>query len=153
MQSRFPALITKRGIAITGALQISSAPNPFLPSILFYIDTGADITQINEVEIAKLGLDIRGLPRSTKPVISCGGRVQAHVINSPIILLLDEDRSHKEFIGLPYLHATEQPLQKGQRGNLLNRLLIPNLLSRDFFIKFGLKLIVDFKTNKAYIEN
>jgi hypothetical protein len=152
MQRRYPALITKRGVEITGALVIPSAPKRFIPSVMFLIDTGADVTNINEIEIGKLDLNIKDLPRTIKPVLTWGGRTQSHVVSNPVFLFFDEQKQSRDFIGLNEIHATEQPTEKGDRGKLLNKFILPNLLGRDFFIKFKLKFVVDFGKQIAFIE-
>jgi len=149
----FPAILTERGVSISVGVFVPGAQTGFLPTINFLIDTGASITNINEIEAEKFGIDSDSLRRSSKPVMTCGGTAQAFVIDRPVILLPNKAGAPKEFPDLPVIHLLKRPIKKSRKGEKEIEIQIPNLLGRDFFIAHRLRLVVDYRTNTAFIED
>jgi len=128
-------------------------------AVTFLIDTGSGMTSIGEKEALAMGLHAKDLPRHTgPPIVGIGGKGDAFVIGDTTIILSPNETN--EFIctdhTIHYLKTKKYKRVKRKGGFRYAEQAIsraPSILGMDVLKKMGLILHLDWKEEKAYLEN
>lgn len=116
------------------------------------LDTGAGRSIMGEDDLTKLGVEISRLPQSTRPIAGWGGTTESFVLQSPCLVLID-DEDQSEMFEMPEMLCGKNPRQvKSKAGQKRFRTVsIPSVIGRDFLRAHSLIAHIDIKRNEVYL--
>jgi hypothetical protein len=91
-------VLTEKGIELVARL---TCPSKKISKVLnFILDTGSQRSFLGWQDASEAGVDVEGLPSSTKPVLGFGGAAEAKHLNEPCFFHVDLDGVRLETVEL-----------------------------------------------------